>query len=117
MERAGMGPGTPVARYTYHLFSSRSEDDVVIFLYDAKADVIGQLFFVADDVPLPPAAETRGSVALYFPRSRLPAVMDMLRNEGPIELRWAGPLDSCLSTEYEPVGEGEGAAWRRAPAG
>jgi hypothetical protein len=52
-------------------------------------------------------------VALYFARSRFSAVLDLLRNEGPIELRWAGPFDSCLSTEYEPVGEGEAAALRR----
>ncbi len=100
---------TRVATYTYHLFSSRTEDDVVIFLYDDKANVIGQVFFVADDLPLPPAAEARGCVALRFARSRLSAVLDMLRNEGPIELRWAGPFDSCLSTAYERVGEGEAA--------
>ena len=100
---------TRIASYTYHLFSSRTEDDVVIFLYDDEANLVGQVFFAADDLPLPPAAKTRGCVALYFPRSRFSAVMDMLRNEGPIELRWAGPLDSCLSTEFEPVGEGEAA--------
>jgi hypothetical protein len=98
---------TRIDRYTYHLFSSRTSDDVVVFLYDDKADVIGQVFFAADDLPLPPAAEAHGCVALYFTRSRLPEVLDMLRNEGPIELRWAGPLDSCLSTEFEPTGEGE----------
>lgn len=96
-----------VASYTLHLFSSRTEDDLVIFLYDDEANRIGQVFFAADDLPLPPAAKTRGCVALYFPRSRCSAVLDMLRNEGPIELCWAGPLDSCLSTELEPVGEGE----------
>jgi hypothetical protein len=48
-------------------------------------------------------------VALYFARSRFSVVLDMLRNEGPNELRWAGPLDSCLSTEFERVGEGEAA--------
>jgi hypothetical protein len=84
---------TAVARYTYHLFSSRTEDDVVILLYNGQADVIGQVFFVTDDLPLPPA-------------------VDMLRNEGPIELRWAGPFDTCLSTEFEPVGEGEASARR-----
>lgn len=96
-----------VASYTFHLFSSRTEDDVVIFLYDDQANLIGQVFFAADDLPLPPAAKTRGCVALYFPRSRFSVVLDMLRNEGPIELCWAGPLDSCLSTELERVGEGE----------
>jgi len=100
---------TRVARYTYHLFSSRTADDVVIFLYDDHDDVVGQVFFPADDLPLPPASKARGCLALYFARSRFPAVLDMLRNEGPIELRWAGPLDSCLSTEYERVGEGEAA--------
>src|SRR5512145_1105175 len=100
---------TRIARYTYHLFSSRTADDVVIYLYDDNSNVIGQVFFPADDLPLPPASETRGCIALYFPRSRFRAVLDMLRNEGPIELRWAGPIDSCLSTEYERVGEGEAA--------
>lgn len=100
---------TRIARYTYHLFSSRTADDVVIYLYDDNSDVIGHVFFPADDVPLPPASETRGCVALYFPRSSFRAVIDMLRNEGPIELRWAGPFDSCLSTAYERVGEGEAA--------
>ena len=97
----------PVARYTYQLFSSRTQEDVVINLYDARTDVVGHAYFVADDQPLPPASETRGVVALYFPRSGFASVMDMLRNEGPIELRWAGPFDSCLSTAYEAVGEGE----------
>ena len=69
--------------------------------------MVGHAYFVADDQPLPPASETRGVVALYFPRSGFASVMDMLRNEGPIELRWAGPFDSCLSTAYEAVGEGE----------
>lgn len=98
---------TRIASYTYHLFSSRTEDDVVIFLYDEEANLVGQVFFAADDLPLPPAGQAHGCIALYFPRSRFPAVMDMLRNEGPIELRWAGPLNSCLSTEFERVGEGE----------
>jgi hypothetical protein len=98
---------TAVSRYTYHLFSSRSDDGVILYLYDANADVIGHVCFVPDDQPLPPAVHSRGIVEVYFPRSRFPEVIDMLRNEGPIELRWAGPLDSSLSTGLEPVGEGE----------
>jgi hypothetical protein len=97
----------PVARYTYHLFSSRSEDDVVIYLYDSDGNAVARVFFPADDEPLPPASQTHGITALYFPRSRFAGILDMLRNEGPIELRWAGPSDSCLSTAFEPVGEVE----------
>ena len=96
---------TTVARYSYHLFSSRTDDEVMIYLYDANTDVVGHVCFAPDDQPLPPAVESRGIVELYFPRSRFLEVIDMLRNEGPIELRWAGPLDSCLSTAAEPVGE------------
>ncbi len=96
-----------ITKYTYHLFSSRTEDAVVLFLYDEKHDVAGEVFFVGDDDPLPAAAEAAGKVALYFRRSQLPAVVDLLRNEGPVYLRWAGPVNTCLSTEYEPVGDGE----------
>ncbi len=96
-----------ITKYTYHLFSSRTEDAVVLLLYDDKHDVAGEVFFVGDDEPLPPAAEAAGRVALYFRRSQLPAVVDLLRNEGPIYLRWAGPLNTSLCTEYEPVGDGE----------
>ena len=97
---------TPVIRFTYHLFSSRTEDDVAIFLYDAATKVVGQVFFVADDEPLPPASLTEGVTALYFPRSSLATVLDLLRHEGPIELSWAGPFDTRLSTALEAVGEG-----------
>ena len=46
-------------------------------------------------------------LAAPIPRSSLATVLDLLRNEGPIELRWAGPFDTRLSTALEPVGEGE----------
>ena len=98
---------TPVIRFTYHLFSSRTEDDVAIFLYNAANNVVGQLFFVGDDQPLPPASLTEGITALYFPRSSLATVLDLLRHEGPIELSWAGPFDTRLSTALEAVGKGE----------
>jgi hypothetical protein len=103
-----------VVKYTYHLFSSREDEDpVAIFLYDEKSDVVGEVFFVAEDKPLPPAQEAQGRVSLHFRRSQLMDVLDLLRNEGPITLRWAGPFDTSLSTEYEPIGEGEGGRKRQ----
>jgi hypothetical protein len=96
-----------IAKYTYHLFSSRDQDSVVIFLYDEKSNVAGEVFFVTEDEPLPPAEEAQGRVALYYRQAQLPDVVDLLRNEGPIQLRWAGALDTSLSTGYELVGEGE----------
>ena len=101
-----------IVKYTYHLFSSRDDDPAVIYLYDAKSDVVGEVFFVAEDEPLPPAEEKQGRVALYFRRSQLTDLVDLLRNEGPLYLRWAGPFDTSLSTEYELIGEGEGAGAR-----
>jgi hypothetical protein len=98
---------TKVARYTYHLFSSRDADDLVVYLYDEHADIVGQLAFVPNSQPLPPAKQIDGKHMFYFRCSRFPEVIDMLRNEGPIYLHWKDGSNSTLSTEYEPVGEGE----------
>ena len=100
-----------VDRYTCHLFSSRGTDDVVIYLYDPGSNLVGKVYFLPDGDPLPPAEQREGELCcytLYYPRASLPSVLDLLRNEGPISIVWRGGMDTSLSTEYEPVGEGEG---------
>ncbi len=71
------------------------------------------MFFVSDAGTLPPARAVDGKYVLYYRRSRLSDVVDLLRNEGPIYLIWDGAANTTLSTEYEPVGEGERLAARR----
>lgn len=96
-----------ITRYTYHRFSSRDEEDAVLFLYDGKANLVGEVIFVGAEQILPAAEQVNGKYRLYYRRSALPEVIDLLRNEGPVFLRWKDGLNTTLSTEYEPIGEGE----------
>ena len=109
-----------VASYTYHVYSSRDEGDVVLYLYDEHSTLVAQLFFVPEGKALPSASKAEGRHTLYFRRRHLPEVLDLLRNEGPLYLTWDGGFGTNLSTEYEPIGAGElgeskgrkaGAAW------
>ncbi len=97
---------TEIERYTYYLFSSRDEGEAIIFLYDDKSTVAAEVIFCDDAEPLPGPKEERGKQLLYFRRSALHDVVDLLRNEGPIYLKQDDGTDA-LSTGYEPVGEGE----------
>jgi hypothetical protein len=96
-----------IGKYAYHLFSSRDEDPVVICLYDTESNIVAEVFFGPEDEPLPPAEERGGRVALHYRRSQLKDVIDLLRNEGAIYLRWAGPFDTSLSTQYDLGGDEE----------
>ena len=97
-----------IRRYTYHCFSSRDRDDVVLFLYDKRSSVVGQVFAVPDGEPLPPAERRDGRAVLYFHRGAIPQIVDLLRNEKPVYLQWNNGRDTALTTGYEPIGEGEG---------
>lgn len=97
---------TEIERYTYYLFGSRAKGEAIIFLYDDKSTVAGEIVFCDDAEPLPPAAAEHGRQVLYFRRSALHDVVDLLRNEGPIYLK-QDDGSVALSTGYEPVGEGE----------
>ncbi len=96
-----------IVQYSYYLFSSRAEDDAVIFLYDGAAEVIAEVLFVADGKDPPPARRTNGRHTLYYRRAQFAEVIDLLRNEGPVYLIWNGERNTTLSTGYEPIGEGE----------
>lgn len=97
---------TEIERYTYYLFSSRHEGEAIIFLYDDKATVVAEVIFCDDADPLPDPIAAHGKQLLYFRRSALHDVVDLLRNEGPIFLKQDNGT-VALATGYEPVGEGE----------
>jgi hypothetical protein len=97
-----------IERYSYYLFSSRSDDDAVIYLYDAHSNVVAEVFFVEAGSPLPNASRTHGGrYLLYYRRSALPGLIDMLRNERPIHLTWVDSDNAALSTGFEMVGANE----------
>jgi hypothetical protein len=105
---AGPAPAVRVARWDYHVYSSRDEDPTTIELRDSSGAIVGRASFVAEDEPLPPAERREGVIALQFRQSQLAQVLDLLRHDGVIELRWAGPFDTCLSstTELGPAPQG-----------
>jgi hypothetical protein len=96
-----------ISRYTYHCFSSRERNDVVLFLYDQRSQVIAQVLAVPEGEPLPPATQRDGRALLYYHSAAIPQVVDLLRNERPVYLVWGEGRNTALATGYEPVGEGE----------
>jgi hypothetical protein len=97
-----------IARYSYYLFSTRPDDDAVVYLYDSESTVVAELFFVHDGAPLPEAGQTHsGRYVLYYRRGVLPELIDMLRNERPVYLTWKDGESAALSTGFEMVGANE----------
>ena len=85
-----------------------SNDDAVIYLYDVHSTVVAEVFFVDDGRPLPNASRTHaGRYLLHYRRSALPDLIDMLRNERPINLTWVDSDNAALSTGFEMVGANE----------
>lgn len=100
---------TEITRYTYYLNASKNEK-ATVYLYGNRNQIFAVLHFVEQAVDLPSARESGDRRILNYPWSELGAVIDMLRNEGPVYLTTRDDGTVALSTGYEPVGEGEHAA-------
>ena len=106
-----MAQSIEIKKYLYYLFSSREDATPVMFLYDNNNSHVAYVYFRGDSQPLPEAKQySNGRYALYYRRSVLPELVDMMRNEKPIYLHWVpeGTNNTRLSTTSEFVGEGEG---------
>jgi hypothetical protein len=69
---------------------------------------IGQLIFKADGTALPADAMAGTQVNLYYHLQDFANIVDMLRNEKPVYILWAGPTsENGIKTTPEVVGEGE----------
>jgi hypothetical protein len=99
-----------IESYTYHCLSSRDEDEVKLYLYDGQTNLAATVLIVPDDRPMPPAERQGRRYTLYYRRDVFRHVLDMLRNEGPVQLVWRDSSNVALGTGLEPVGEGEAAA-------
>lgn len=104
-----------VRTYSYRFFSTRTEHvpggaEVAVQVYDRAGRHVGALEFVGGSGPLPQAQNVGGLYHLYYRRTALPDVIDMLRNEKPVYLVYQpeGADNSCLMTTNEPIGEAEG---------
>ena len=106
-----MAESINIKKYLYYLFSSREDASPVLFLYDDNNSHVAYVYFRGGSQPLPEARQfANGRYALYYRRSTLPEIIDMLRNEKPIYLHWVpeGTNNTRISTTPELVGEGDG---------
>jgi hypothetical protein len=95
-----------IKKYRIALFSSGAK----VNLFDIGGVNVGNLYFRPEVEALPASyLDEQGIYRLYFHRSELRDVVDMLRNEAPAYLHvWdLGGNNTHLSTGREPVGEGE----------
>jgi len=103
---------TEIKEYRYFLFSSvptqSSAQHAHLVLYGGNnVEHIGSANFLDDSATLPKTVRTSGGIVfMYYHRSALPQLIDMLRNEKPVFLIWNGDA-TRISTSQEPLGEGE----------
>ncbi len=105
-----MAHSIEIRKYLYYLFSSREDATPIMFLYDSNNAHIGYVYFRDDTQPLPAAQQfANGRYGLYYRRSVLPELVDMMRNEAPVYLHWVpeGTNNTRISTTAELVGEEE----------
>ena len=98
-----------IKRYDYYLFSSRENEYLAVVRFYSSTAYFGAAAFSNDlSTPLKPATKSAsGIVSVYYRMSEFPVITDMLRNEGPVYLVFDGERNSRISTNPEPVGEGE----------
>ena len=98
-----------VTHYQYSAFSTA--DEASVDLYDGGKKVGIAVFLPKAAGQLPKASiSTSGLIRIYYPIERLGDVVDLIRNESPVVVRyWHGTApNSHIGVRYaEPVGEAE----------
>jgi hypothetical protein len=82
-----------------------------IYLYDISDNLIAYIFFLKSNstISLPHDSVNPGGIyEMTMSYSNLPVIIDTLRNENPVYFLWSEELGyASISTNYEPVGDGE----------
>jgi hypothetical protein len=80
-----------------------------LYLYKLQSKYIGYIGIIKDGMPLPENTMwVNGVLNIYFHEAELVALLDTLRNERPIYIRYSPSLRTgSLGTDIEPVGEQE----------
>lgn len=112
-----------IDKYSVHVYAGRRMVDIVkqanspITLPVAKIDLTGnrktrgEIFFWHDGTDLEPPKLFPGTpptVSLHYNISRFDAIMDILREEGPIFLIYENQFFAGIRTGWEEPGEDEG---------
>jgi hypothetical protein len=101
----------PFNKYRVHYTtgSATSRHFALIQCFDGNT-VVGQLIFLDSPAALPSPranASPQGPLNIFFSIERFSAVVDLLRNEGPLEIGLDGEIGILRNAALEPVGEGE----------
>ncbi len=98
-----------IKKYNY-LFDARAGGPGRLQLWDDQKK-IADISFVEDAAAIPPPTfpPDLSSAKMFFKRSALSGLIDMLRNEGPVRvtINDQAPGSVFVHTGPEPVGEGE----------
>lgn len=80
-----------------------------VYLYGPANTYLGYVGIIKDGVPLPANVQhSNGVLNIYFHEAELVALLDTLRNEKPIFVRFHTTLNwGSVGTNLEPVGEAE----------
>jgi len=94
----------------YHVLFYGSSDGyqgnrAQIALYDGQT-VLGYIRFHDPGMPFPADSQSGASITMHLPSAMFENVIDVLRNEKPINYYFAASR-AFLGTSTEPVGEGE----------
>lgn len=94
----------------YHVLCYGTSDGYLdnraqITLYDGST-VLGYVRFHDPGMPFPADSQTGGKILMHLPSTMFGSVLDVLRNEKPINYYFASG-HAFLGTSSEPVGEGE----------
>jgi hypothetical protein len=103
-----MATAGQVTSYDYQIHggpNGYSGSRAVIRLY-GDAGPLAYVHVVPAGNPIPDDTDLPPWMRMYVPESQFHAVIDMLRNEGPISVYYASG-SGFLHTGSEPIGEGE----------
>jgi hypothetical protein len=105
-----------IKRYSVYYYAGGKQDPghqhrAIISLRRDDKTLIGVAYFHRDPSTMPEtdSRTPQGAVHCHFPWESFARVLDLLRNESPVFLRFAAgePSVASIVTSPEPVGEGE----------
>lgn len=67
----------------------------------------GAVYFYGETVALPAPTVNNGIAIFHYPIQMLPVILDVLRNESPVNLNFISASNARLFTGLEPIGEAE----------
>ncbi len=80
----------------------------VIHLFGEEKTGVGKIFFVDAKKIAPDHVDAQGLIIMRIPTAQYLNVVDLLRNEGPLKVRYdSGHGKAFLFSGLEPTGDGE----------